>query len=104
MVNVLFVENVMIKEPQMICAQMKTAKTAELKMAKDKKSDIINRYRIFPRLFGLLFCFILYINVTWFMGLEEPTIHQTAYATGMVASAAAFFKFYVDSGNTDSSN
>ena len=32
------------------------------------------------------------------MNLNNPTIEQSGFATGMVATAAAMFRFYVNSG------
>jgi hypothetical protein len=34
----------------------------------------------------------------WFMALDTPSAEQSAFATGVVAAGAAWFKFYVESG------
>ena len=60
--------------------------------------DILNKYRVFPRLFAVLFGLLLFQATQWFMTLPEPNAEQSAFASTMVATAAAFFKFYVGSG------
>jgi len=59
-----------------------------------------NDWRVFPRAFSLLFAYLVFIVVQWFMHLPVPTTEQAAFASTIVASAAAWFKFYVESGNT----
>jgi hypothetical protein len=68
------------------------------------KKNFINKYRVFPRLFSALFGYLLYICTVWFMALPTPTAEQAAFASTMVATAAAFFKFYVDSGPNKNRN
>lgn len=62
-------------------------------------SKILNEYRFFPRLFSILFIILLWQACYWFMGLENPTNAQAGFVSTIVATAAAFFKFYVNSGN-----
>jgi hypothetical protein len=57
-----------------------------------------NEWRVFPRLFSLLFGMLLYDTSVWFMGLSDPNTQQASFAASMVTAAAGFFKFYVDSG------
>jgi len=60
--------------------------------------ETFNEWRVFPRLFAILFGLLLHETHAWFTGIADPTTAQATYATGMVAAAAGFFKFYVDSG------
>lgn len=70
-------------------------------MDKKPKSDLLNDYRVFPRLFSILFIILIAVASSWFMGLEVPSPEQAAFASTIVATSAAMFKFYVTSGNKD---
>jgi len=59
----------------------------------------LNAWRAFPRLFSILFGYLVYSVAHWFMALPVPTTEQAAFASTIVAAAAAWFKFYVESGN-----
>lgn len=61
-------------------------------------ADVLSRYRIFPRLFSISYLFLLFEASRWFMALSAPTPEQSAFVATMVATAAAWFKFYVDGG------
>ena len=61
-------------------------------------ADLLKRFRVFPRLFSLLFLYLLYDVADWFMDMNAPTTEQAGFAATMVATAAAYFKFYVDGG------
>jgi len=61
----------------------------------------INQWRVFPRLAFAVFLWLTIISSEWFMALPEPTAPQGAFAGGMLAAAAGFFKFYVESGPKD---
>lgn len=60
--------------------------------------DSLKEYRVFPRLFGILFGYLLYQVSYWFIGLDAPSVEQAGFASTMVATSAAYFKFYVESG------
>lgn len=68
-------------------------------MDKKPKSDLLNDYRVFPRIFSLLFIVLMWVASDWFMGLPSPTPEQAAFMSTMIATSAAMFKFYVTSGN-----
>lgn len=57
----------------------------------------LNDYRTFPRIFSILFILLLWNTVSWMMGLDSPTAEQAAFASTMVVTSAAMFKFYVTS-------
>lgn len=63
--------------------------------------DSLRKYRVFPRLFGVLFGYLLYQVAFWFMGIQSPSVEQAGFASTMVATSAAYFKFYVESGNNE---
>ena len=61
-------------------------------------ADTLGRYRVFPRVFSIVYLYLLYDVADWYMWLEVPTAEQTAFAGIMIPTAAAWFKFYVDGG------
>lgn len=58
-----------------------------------------NAWRVVPRLLVTLYGFMCWYVADWFMGLEDPTTAQTTFATAIWGAAAAWFGFYVNSGN-----
>ncbi|WP_422380009.1 hypothetical protein [Marinicellulosiphila megalodicopiae] len=63
---------------------------------------MLNKHRVFPRLFSILFGNLLFKSCDWFMQLETPSAEQSAFVIAMVTAGSAWFKFYVDSGNKNS--
>lgn len=61
-------------------------------------AEKFSEWRVFPRLFSILFGMLLYDTSVWFMALADPNTQQASFAASMVTAAAGFFKFYVDSG------
>jgi len=61
-------------------------------------ADLLQSYRVFPRIFSIIFLFLLYDVANWFMLLPSPSIEQAGFSSTMIATAAAWFKFYVDGG------
>lgn len=59
----------------------------------------INEFRVFPRLFALMYMGITVEVVVWAMNQPDLTNAQSALVTAVTVPAAAFFKFYVESGN-----
>ena len=59
-------------------------------------ADMLAAYRVFPRLFSLMFIYLLYDVANWFMALGVPTTEQAGFAGVMIPTAAAWFKFYCD--------
>lgn len=53
-------------------------------------------HRIFPRMFSIFYLYGMHQVAAWFMGLDVPTTEQAAFASVVITSAAAWFKFYVD--------
>ena len=61
-------------------------------------ADVLSRFRVFPRLFSIAYLFLLFEASRWFMNLPAPSPEQSAFVATMVATAAAYFKFYVEGG------
>lgn len=59
-------------------------------------ADFLLQYRVFPRIFSMVYLWLLYDVAEWYMWLEVPSSEQTAFAGIMIPTAAAWFKFYVD--------
>ena len=64
--------------------------------------DWIRQYRVFPRVFAGFYLYYMSRVIEWAMTLEDPEDAQILVAA-VVGAAAAFFKFYVDSGNAKTS-
>lgn len=62
--------------------------------------DWFNKYRFFPRLFALFYLYWMSRVIDWAMTLDNPSEAQVLVAA-VTVPAAAFFKFYVDSGPAD---
>lgn len=58
----------------------------------------LNAYRVFPRAFSLFYLYCTYSVTQWFVLLPDPSTEQAAFASAFVATAAAWFKFYVETG------
>ena len=60
--------------------------------------ELVNRWRVIPRLMLLLYGYMFYRVAEWFMALPDPNAEQSAFVSVMVGAAAAFFGLYVNSG------
>lgn len=60
--------------------------------------ELVNRWRIIPRLMLLLYGYLFYRVIEWFMALPDPNNAQSAFVSVMVGAAATFFGLYVNSG------
>lgn len=60
--------------------------------------DKLRTYKILPRLAFVLFLLATYEVGDWFMDLSDPTPAQAGFASMMVGSAVAFFKFFMTDG------
>lgn len=58
----------------------------------------IDAWRIFPRIFISVYIYLLYAVVSWFMGLDNPTMEQSGLVSIIVGAGAAWFGLYVGSG------
>ena len=60
--------------------------------------DKIRLYKVLPRAAFILFLLATWQVGDWFMALEDPTPSQAGFASMMVGSAVAFFKFFMTDG------
>jgi hypothetical protein len=60
--------------------------------------DKLNQYRFFPRAFAIFYLYWMGRVIEWGMSLPELTNAQAAFIASVVTGAAAYFKFYVESG------
>jgi hypothetical protein len=61
-------------------------------------SRLLIEYRVFPRIFAVLYIIMVKESLVWYLELASPTTEQTAFVGTIVATSAAYFKFYVESG------
>ena len=61
----------------------------------------VDAWRIFPRLFLTVYIVLLYLSVTWFMGLEDPNMEQSGLISIIVGAGAAWFGLYTGSSKKD---
>ena len=66
-----------------------------------RNGDWILKYRVFPRLFAVFYLYVMWEVVNWGMGLVDMSNAQAAMVASVVTAAAAFFKFYVETGKSD---
>ncbi len=61
-------------------------------------TDMIKQYRLFPRAFAIFYLYLTYEVVQWGMVAPDLSNAQAAFIASIVTGAAAYFKFYVESG------
>jgi len=61
--------------------------------------DYMRKYRVFPVLFSFFYAYLMMQTFTWYTLLIIPDVGQSGFAGAVMASGAAWFKFYVTSGN-----
>jgi len=59
--------------------------------------DTLNEYRVFPRLFAIFYLYWMSEVLVWAMALHNPKEAEWLVAA-VIAGAAAYFKFYVETG------
>ena len=57
-------------------------------------SQMIDSWRIFPRMFLSVYMYLLYYCTFWFMELDVPTIEQSGLISIVVGAGAAWFGLY----------
>ena len=62
-------------------------------------AEAFNTLRLFPRIFAVLFILMVWHVASWYMALITPGLEQSGFASTVIATSAAYFKFYVQSGN-----
>ena len=61
-------------------------------------AQIINDYRAFPRLFAVYYIWGMAKVLDWAMDQPALSAEQSAMIIAVITGAAAYFKFYVESG------
>ena len=61
-------------------------------------SNMVDAWRIFPRIFISVYIFLLYYCTMWFMALETPSFEQSGLISIVVGAGAAWFGLYAGSG------
>jgi len=64
-------------------------------------ASAIDSWRIFPRIFVMVYIYLMYESVMWFMLLPEPNIEQSALVSVVVGAMGVVFGVY--SGKTGQS-
>lgn len=67
-------------------------------MTAAQSADVLIIYRVFPRLFGIFYLYWTGEVIQWGMSLEDMSNAQAGFIASVVTAAAAFFKFYVETG------
>lgn len=57
-------------------------------------SQMVDSWRIFPRMFLSVYIYLLYFCTMWFMDLAEPTMEQSGLISIVVGAGAAWFGLY----------
>ena len=60
--------------------------------------QLLDNWRVIPRLIMGLYGFAFYQTTSWFMNLPDPTNAQAAFVSTIVGAGAGFFGLYVGSG------
>jgi hypothetical protein len=61
----------------------------------------VDSWRIFPRIFVVVYIYLMYESVIWFMNLPEPNLEQSALVSVVVGAMGVVFGVY--SGKTGQS-
>jgi hypothetical protein len=59
-------------------------------------AQVIDSWRIFPRIFLTVYVVILYQVVNWFMLLENPNFEQSTLVSVVIGAGAAWFGVYTN--------
>ena len=62
---------------------------------------LIDRFRVFPRIFISIYIYLLYDTVQWFMALPDPNSQQAALISVIVGTGTAWFGLYVNTKNIE---
>ena len=61
--------------------------------------EMLDNWRVIPRLLIFLYAVVFYQTMTWFMGLPDPNNAQAGFVSVIVGAGAAWFGLYVNSGS-----
>ena len=60
--------------------------------------EMLDNWRVIPRLLIFLYAVVFYQTMSWFMLLENPNNAQAGFVSVIVGAGAAWFGLYVNSG------
>lgn len=63
-----------------------------------KAAEVLDAYRVVPRMVLLGYAYLVYDIVTWFKDLEDPATQQAALVTTVIGASAAVIGLYNNSG------
>jgi hypothetical protein len=63
-----------------------------------KYAEILDAYRVVPRVLLLGFGYLVWFVVAWFTELHDPTTQQTAFVSAVVGITAPITAFYFNTG------
>ena len=61
--------------------------------------EMLDNWRVIPRLLIFLYAVVFYQTMNWFMLLENPNNAQAGFVSVIVGAGAAWFGLYVNSGS-----
>tara|TARA_B100000686_G_C15807184_1_gene487146 strand:- start:165 stop:428 length:264 start_codon:yes stop_codon:yes gene_type:complete len=68
-------------------------------MIKYEIPEMLDNWRVIPRLLIFLYAVVFYQTMNWFMLLENPNNAQAGFVSVIVGAGAAWFGLYVNSGS-----
>ena len=61
-------------------------------------AEILDAYRVVPRILVLTYSLMLWNITQWFQGLSDPTNPQATFVSVVYGASAGMFAFYANSG------
>lgn len=61
-------------------------------------AEVVDAYRLMPRILAALYALMVWDVTTWFKALEEPNTAQALLLTTVWGASAAWFGFYASTG------
>tara|TARA_B100001057_G_scaffold224114_1_gene224373 strand:+ start:1591 stop:1854 length:264 start_codon:yes stop_codon:yes gene_type:complete len=69
------------------------------KIVKHEIPEMLDNWRVIPRLLIFMYAVVFYQTMNWFMLLENPNNAQAGFVSVIVGAGAAWFGLYVNSGS-----
>ena len=61
--------------------------------------EMLDNWRVIPRLLIFMYAVVFYQTMNWFMDLPDPNNAQAGFVSVIVGAGAAWFGLYVNSGS-----
>tara|TARA_B100000282_G_C31577607_1_gene419539 strand:+ start:214 stop:477 length:264 start_codon:yes stop_codon:yes gene_type:complete len=61
--------------------------------------EMLDNWRVIPRLLIFMYAVVFYQTMNWFMALPDPNNAQAGFVSVIVGAGAAWFGLYVNSGS-----